>query len=520
MADPTRTATRRGSVLIVDDEAEARAALAELLAAQGFAVVTAGDAFKALAKIGDDMPDVVVSDLRMPGMDGIELMHRLRAAPRPPAVVLVTGVADVPTVVRAMRQGAADYLLKPVDPDELVVVVGKQVAAQRQLAELATLRAQLAGRQRTHAMVGDSPAMRRLYAAIEQVAPSRATVLLTGESGTGKELVAAAIHAASPRAAGPLIRVHCAALAEHLLESELFGHEQGAFTGAIARREGRFAAADQGTLFLDEIGEVSPAVQVKLLRFLQERTFEPVGSNQPVRVDVRVIAATHRDLRALVAAGRFREDLFHRLNVVAIELPPLRERREDIPALARSFLERAAHDNDRALDGFADEALQALVAHPWPGNVRELAHAVERAAIMSPGPVIELASLPPTVRGRAEPDSDAVAVPGSSLRAIVRHAILTTLEATGGSTSKAAAILEITPRMIQYRLQEYRRAAKGMGPAVARGAKGAGPAPGGGASDDGEGEVDPPGVGDDHDVEHDHEPDADLADLDGRRLGA
>ena len=459
---------RKGRVLVVDDEADARTAVADLLAHDGFEVETAGDAFKALTKLEEFEPDIVVSDLRMPGMDGLELMERLGASPNPPRFVLLTGVTEVATAVHAMRRGAADYLTKPVDGDELVVTVQRQLEHQRELVELRVLRARAGERPLPHRMVSASAAMEQIYEMIDQVAPSRVTVRLTGESGTGKELVAAAIHAASPRAGGPYIKVHCASLAETLLESELFGHERGAFTGAVARREGRFAAADGGTLFLDEIGEISMSVQVKLLRFLQEHEFEPVGSDRSVRVDVRVIVATHRDLAAMVKAGTFREDLYYRLNVIMIDLPALRDRPEDIAPLGQHFFDKATHDNGKPLEGISVAAWHAMRAYAWPGNVRELEHAIERAVVMSAGPMIELDDLPPAVRGATVGLDTPVAIPGASLRDIERYAILKTLESTGGSTSKAAAILDVTPRTIQYRLQEYRRAEKGMGPAIAR----------------------------------------------------
>ncbi|MCX5743626.1 MAG: sigma-54 dependent transcriptional regulator [Proteobacteria bacterium] len=459
--------TVRGKVLVVDDEADARLAVADLLMHEGFEVETAGDAFKALGKLENFAPDLVVSDLRMPGMDGLELMQRLQTYPDPPRFVLLTGVKEVSSAVAAMRQGAADYLTKPVNSDELVVIVQHQLEHRRALEELRALRARVHDRPVGNGMVGASAAMHRVYEGIEQVARSRSTVLITGESGTGKELVAAAIHAASPRASGPFIKVHCASLAETLLESELFGHERGAFTGAVARREGRFAAAHRGTLFLDEIGEISPSIQVKLLRFLQEHEFEPVGGDRPVRVDVRVLAATHRDLPAMVVAGTFREDLFYRLNVISIEVPALRDHLEDLPLLAHHFFERYTHDNGKPLEGISAAALGALRAHGWPGNVRELAHAIERAVVMSAGPMLELDDLPPTVRGLAVALDGGIAIPGSTLHEVERYTILKTLEATGGSTTKAAAILDVTRRTIQYRLQEYRRADKTMGPALA-----------------------------------------------------
>jgi DNA-binding NtrC family response regulator len=279
-------------------------------------------------------------------------------------------------------------------------------------------------------------------------------VLVTGESGTGKELVAEAIHLASLRAKAPFVRLHCAALSESLLESELFGHERGAFTGATGRREGRFKQADGGTLFLDEIGEVSPAIQVKLLRFLQERSFERVGGNETLKVDVRIIAATNRDLQAEIRNGRFREDLFYRLNVVAVELPPLRERRGDIPVLASFFLRRYASENGKSIETFSDDALTALLEYQWPGNVRELENVVERAVVLCETPSIERRHLPPSVVP-AEDRGGPPPIPGSTIADLERYAILRTLEACGGSTSKAATVLGVSPRKIQYKLHEY-----------------------------------------------------------------
>jgi two-component system NtrC family response regulator/two-component system response regulator HydG len=295
-----------------------------------------------------------------------------------------------------------------------------------------------------------------VFEIVDQVAPSRATVLLTGESGTGKELVANAIHQRSPRANGPFIKLHCAALAESLLESELFGHERGSFTGAMARKDGRFQLADGGTLFLDEIGEISPAIQVKLLRFLQEREFERVGGTQTIRVDVRVIAATNRSLPEEVAKGRFREDLYYRLNVVALEMPPLRDRKTDIPALVRFFLDRYAKENGKAIEDVAPEALALLSAYDWPGNVRELENAIERAVVLATGPHLEPRQLPANVRPKQH--AGIPIIPGATMAEIERYAILETMKATGGSTSKAAEMLGISTRTIQYRLHEYAEA--------------------------------------------------------------
>jgi DNA-binding NtrC family response regulator len=391
-------------------------------------------------------------------MDGIELIGKIRATDDPAAVIVMTAFGDITTAVNAMREGAVEYLTKPLNFDELLVVVDKVLASESMRRDVHQLRQRVRERVAPRNLIGSSPPMQRVFDIVDQVAPSRATVLITGESGTGKELVACAIHERSPRANGPFIKLHCAALAESLLESELFGHEKGAFTGAAVRKDGRFSLADGGTLFLDEIGEVSPAIQVKLLRFLQEREFERVGGTQTLRVDVRVIAATNRDLKAEVAAGRFREDLFYRLNVINIEMPTLRGRRSDIALLAQFFLERYTKDNDKVIDSIAPETVDLLVGYDWPGNVRELENAIERAVVLASGTTLEAKYLPPNVRPTGLVGIPMI--PGASLADIERYAILETLKATAGSTSKAADILGISPRTIQYRLHEYQAATR------------------------------------------------------------
>ncbi|HKA91183.1 MAG TPA: sigma-54 dependent transcriptional regulator [Haliangiales bacterium] len=446
--------TPRGRILIVDDEANARTALAELLRDDGYTVETAADGFKALPKLDDFAPDLVLTDLKMPGLDGIGLMRKARERDPECVAIVMTAFGAVETAVAAMRDGAADYLTKPINVDELSLVVERALERRRLRAEAGQLRERLAERGRLPNIVGSSPIMREVFETVLQVAPSRASVLITGESGTGKELIAAAIHEHSPRAGRPFVRLHCAALAETLLESELFGHERGSFTGAVARRDGRFQQADGGTLFLDEIGEISPGVQVKLLRFLQQHEFERVGGNQTLKVDVRIVAATNRDLLQRVKDGLFREDLYYRLNVVTIEMPPLRARPTDIPLLAMTFLKRFARDNQKTIVGFTDDALDRLTKHAWPGNVRELENAIERAVVVARGDVIGPADLAPTIAAATRPAGMPV-VPGATLADIERHAILTTLEHTGGSTSRAAEILGISPRKIQYKLQEY-----------------------------------------------------------------
>jgi DNA-binding NtrC family response regulator len=444
----------RGRILIVDDESNARAALSEILREDGFATETAADGFKALGKLDEFAPDVILTDLKMPGLDGIAFMEKARAAAPGAVFVVMTAFGTISSAVDAMKKGAENYLLKPLDPEALGAVVDRAMEKARLVQEARRLRDRLRERNALSHIVSSDPKMHAVLELVAQVGPSKASVLVTGESGTGKELIAEAIHAASPRAKAPFVRLHCAALSESLLESELFGHERGAFTGAFSRREGRFKQADGGTLFLDEIGEVPAAVQVKLLRFLQERTFERVGGNETLRVDVRIIAATNRDLGAEIKKGAFREDLFYRLNVVAVELPALRDRRADVPALASFFLRRYASENGKTIETFADDALAALLEYRWPGNVRELENVVERAVVLCDGHRIERKHLSPTVVP-AEDGEALPPIPGSTIADLERYAILKTLEACGGSTSKAATVLGVSPRKIQYKLHEY-----------------------------------------------------------------
>jgi DNA-binding NtrC family response regulator len=463
--------SRSGRILVVDDEVNARTALAELLRDEGFEVETAADAFKALGKYEAFTPHIVVTDLKMPGMDGIELVQKLRAMEDAPSVIVMTAFGAVSSAVDAMRAGAAEYLTKPINFDELLVVIDRVMEHLQLKRETRQLRARVRDRVAPSNIIGSSPPMQRVFEITDQVAPSKATVLITGESGTGKELVANAIHARSPRANGPFVKLHCAALAETLLESELFGHERGAFTGAMARKDGRFSIADGGTLFLDEIGEISPAVQVKLLRFLQEHEFERVGGTQTIKVDVRVIAATNRNLVEEVKNGRFREDLYYRLNVVLIDMPPLRDRKTDIPSLAKFFLDRYAKDNNKPIETFAPNTLELLMSYDWPGNVRELENAIERAVVLTTNTIVEPRNLPPNVRPSLRP-TGMPPIPGSTLADIERYAILESLKATGGSTSKAAEMLGISVRTIQYRLHDYNAAPRSEVAVVASGSGG------------------------------------------------
>jgi two-component system response regulator HydG len=453
-------------VLVADDDEASRGAVATALRDEGFEVTVAEDGKAALAKLqaaaggtspasperGQNQVDVLVTDLNMPGMDGIELLRRAKELKPELVVILLTAFAEVETAVQAMREGAEHYLAKPAQLDELVLVVRRALERRALVHETSTLRARLKHRLRIESIIGNSPAMQEVFDMIEQVAPSRASVLISGESGTGKELIAQAIHENSPRADAPFVKLHCAALAESILESELFGHEKGAFTGAVSRREGRFKQAEGGTLFLDEIGEISAAIQVKLLRFLQERTFERVGGNETLKVDVRIITATNRDLVAEVAAGRFRGDLYYRLNVVNIAVPPLRARPTDILPLANHFLAKFAKENGRAIEGFSEDAVEHIKSYRWPGNVRELENVLERAVILCEGGALTAKHLP---QGVGAIPSGTVRIPGSTLAEIESHAILTALEASGGRTSVAAQMLDISTRKIQYKLHEY-----------------------------------------------------------------
>ncbi len=449
--------------MVVDDEASARNALAEILRDEGYDVETAADAFKALPKLRDFAPEVVLTDLKMPGMDGVEFIAKIQQHDRDVGVVVMTAFGAVDTAVRAMQSGAYDYLTKPLNADALLLVLSRALERGRLRRETQALKRRLDERFSFDNIIGHSPAMQRVFKTVQQVAPSRASVLITGESGTGKELIAAAVHHHSQRVRGPFVKLHCAALAENLLESELFGHERGAFTGAERRREGRFETANGGTLFLDEIGDITPAIQVKLLRVLQEREFERVGGNQTIRTDVRLVAATNRDLRAMVEAGTFREDLYYRLNVVAIHMPALRERPTDIPSLAAFFLEKSAAENNKTHQSLSESALQRLVSYHWPGNVRELENVLERAVVLATRDRIEAEDLPAELLPMRA-NANGPAIPGATLADIERYAILTTLEAEGGSTSRAADRLGISVRKIQYKLQEYKSSPKGGGP--------------------------------------------------------
>ncbi|HQY59916.1 MAG: sigma-54-dependent Fis family transcriptional regulator [Myxococcales bacterium] len=450
----SRSEQKVARILIVDDDASARAALKAFLGAEGYAVQEAEDGQAGLDCAATSPPDLVVTDLMMPRMDGMALLQKLREQDPHLPVLMATSQQELSSAVAAMRAGADDYLTKPIDLDALLVAVERALQRTHVRVEAENLRRQLRERdaEGLQGLIGASPAMQKVYRVARQVAGSRATVLITGESGTGKGELARAVHTLGPRAQKPFVPLHCASLAESLLESELFGHEKGSFTGADRRRTGRFEQADGGTLFLDEIGEIPPATQVKLLRVLQERTFERVGGNDTVTVDVRVVAATNRDLAAAVRDGKFREDLYYRLNVVHIEMPPLRLRGGDVVVLANHFLRKFAQENRKRVEGFTDKARAKLVASRWPGNVRELENAIERAVVLCEGPTVDADDLP--FEAAAE-TLGGLRIPGSTMAEIERYAILRTLEAADGSTSKAADLLDISVRTIQYRIHEY-----------------------------------------------------------------
>lgn len=442
-------------VLVVDDEAAARAALEGLLETQGYSVDQAGDGAAALERLVELPPDVIVTDLDMPGMNGMQLLSELRSRGQDVPVIVVTSATELRSAVDAMRAGATDYIAKPIDFDVLLLSVERAIEQRDVRLENENLRRQVREQhgEGIQGLLGTSPAMQRVYRLAKQVAGSRATVLITGESGTGKGEFARAIHMLGPRSNKPFVAVHCASLAETLLESELFGHERGSFTGADRRRVGRFEQAHEGTLFLDEVGEIPPSIQVKLLTVLQERRFERVGGNEPIKVDVRIVAATHRDLAAEIAAGRFREDLYYRLNVVHAEMPPLRLRGADTLVLAEHFLRRFALEDHKVIDGFTDRARMKLRGYAWPGNVRELENAIERAVVLCEGRKIDEEHLP--YGSSSSGGLDGIAVPGATMAELEKYAILKTLDAVEGSTVRAAELLDISVRTIQYRLHEY-----------------------------------------------------------------
>jgi len=444
-------------ILIVDDDRVHRIMLKVNLKEAGYEIIEADDGDQVLPTIAEQNVDLILMDLKMQRMDGIEAIRLLQKNGRPEPVVVVTAFSSVESAVKAMQCGAMDYVTKPVDIESLKITVARALNFEALRGENKELRKRLGEQFDFQNIIGRSPAMEKLFETLALVAPSDATILINGESGTGKELIAGALHHNSKRKEKPFIKVNCAALNENLLESELFGHEKGAFTGADSRRKGRFELASTGTLFLDEIGDMSAQTQAKILRVLQEGELERLGGSDTIRVDVRLVAATHRDLNEMVEEGTFRQDLFFRLSVVPIELPPLRQRTEDIPALADFFLKRYAKKNQKDIKGFHPQALMLLARYSWPGNIRELENSIERAVILCLGEQITPKELPPQM---VPDDFETVEAPlstqgGQSLKNVEREAIRTTLEQTDGNKSRTAKILGIARQTLINKIKAY-----------------------------------------------------------------
>lgn len=451
--------TDKSRILVVDDEAPQRGVLAGYLKKQGHIVVEAGSAEEAVAQLRKSVIDIVFSDVRMPGTSGHDLLSQVRIAFPESTVILMTAFGTIEGAVEAMRAGAYDFLTKPIDLEALDHLVVRVSERQRLLSENRLLREQLVGKYSFDGIVSQSSAMEEVLNTAGRVAQTKASVLLRGESGTGKELLARAIHYSSGRKNQAFVAVNCAALSQNLLESELFGHERGAFTGADRQRKGRFELANGGTLFLDEIGEVPQAVQVKLLRVLQEQSFERVGGSETLQVDVRVIAATNRNLEEMIASGTFREDLYYRLNVVTVEIPPLRKRRDDIPPTIEHCLSRYTKEQQRKAMSFSKEAWNALLRYDYPGNVRELENIVQRAVILTRGDVITTDELPAVVKGLAnDPPVPASGPPhdlSGAVEKLEKEFVFESLRIHGGNQSKAARDLGISERNLRYRLKKW-----------------------------------------------------------------
>jgi two-component system response regulator AtoC len=445
------------SILVVDDEARLAEVLAAALNAQGFETMIAGNGEAALALLGSERVDLIISDLRMSGMSGRDLLHRVRQSRPDIPFIIMTAYASVRDAVDLVKEGAFDYVAKPFEIDDVFTTIERALHLCAVVNENQRLRDEISGKYSFDQLIGRSAAFQAVLGQITDVCGSRATVLIHGESGTGKELVARAIHFNSPRRNKPFVAVNCAAIPEGLLESELFGHARGAFTGATAAREGRFAAADGGTLFLDEVGDMPLALQAKVLRMLQEQSFEPVGSNKTIKVDVRVVAATHKDLKEMVSAGTFRDDLFYRLNVFPMSLPALRDRTEDIPLLAAHFLKQYADDMGRKLTGFTPAAEAAMAAYAWPGNIRELQNCVERSVIVARGVSVDVPDLARYVFEGTPKEISSSRIPSdldAELERIETEFILEALRKTEGVQVRAAALLGVSERSLWHRIKK------------------------------------------------------------------
>jgi DNA-binding NtrC family response regulator len=442
------------TVLIADDEKNTREGLARALQ-RHYEVLLAEDGRRALELLEQRPVDVVLSDVRMPGMDGLTLLSRALARQPQPLVILLTAYGTVETAVEAMKRGAYDFLTKPVNLDQLDLKLKQALRSREVEVENRSLREQLDAKFGLQNILGSSAPMQEVFDTIRQVAPARVTVLVEGESGTGKELVARAIHQLSPRAKGPFVPIHCAALSKTLLESELFGHEKGAYTGATERRQGRFELADGGTLFLDEIGEIDASMQVKILRVLEEHKFERVGGSETLEVDVRLLAATNRDLKQMVAEGKFREDLFFRLYVVNIHLPPLRERGGDIPVLAQHFLQEFARENNKSVTNLTPDTLDLLAAYRWPGNVRELRNVMERMVVLARSEKLTVRDLPSNIRELAGKPAAGTLGGNLTIEAAEKQLMLQALKQHDGNRTLAAKQLGISRRTFHRKLNEY-----------------------------------------------------------------
>ncbi len=445
------------NVLIVDDEKNIRQGLGKALEIDGHDILLAEDGQEALEVIHQEEVDLIIADLRMPRLSGEELLRRVVDSWPTIPVIILTGHGTIETAVQSMRDGAFDFLTKPVNLDRLSLLVKRALSTRELVLQHRAMQEELKSQRQFANIIGKSSEMQRILDLVKQVAPTKASVLITGESGVGKELIADALHNLSNRREKPFVKVHCAALSESLLESELFGHEKGAFTGAVGRKRGRFELAHMGSIFLDEIGEINQSVQIKILRVLQEKSFERVGGEETLEVDVRIISATNKDLKAEIENGTFREDLFYRLNVVNIHIPPLRERKEDIPLLATSFIREFSQENEKAVEGIDSKARAALYNHTWPGNVRELRNCIESAVVLSKGNIITVDDLPPTIRTEGEQDYIRVAM-GSTLAEAEQEIIRSTLSFNNGNKSKTAETLGIGRKTLHRKIAEYRLA--------------------------------------------------------------
>ncbi len=448
-------------VLVVDDEESIREGLRNLLELEGFSVETAADGREALHKTAEFLPDAAVVDLKMPNMDGHTFLKEVKHIDPELPVIFLTGHGTIEDAVKAMQNGAYDFITKPPNTNHLILLIKRAINERNLKRENKQLKERIREKTGLEKIVGESPAIRKVKEQIKLIAPTDATVLITGESGTGKELVAEAIHQLSPRRNGPFVKVSCAALPETLLESELFGHEKGAFTGAVSSRKGRFELANGGTIFLDEIGEISPRVQVKLLRVIQEKEFERVGGEKTIKVDIRIITATNRDLEKEVKKGNFREDLYYRLRVINIHLPPLRERKEDIPLLLNHFLEEFSKRYSRNIKGFTQKAVEILTSYDWPGNIRELQNVVESCVVLAQGEWIDEDDLPSFIKRTPHPaeeteEGDYIKIPiGTPLKEVEKRVIVETLLKNNGNKAQTARQLGIGRKTLFRKLEEF-----------------------------------------------------------------